>query len=107
VITILVNVIFIPKFGYMASAWATLASYTSMIIMSFFFAEKHYKVNYDIIKILPYFIVAVAMVVFRQYFKYPNLILELFINTGFIIIFISYAQYKDKIITVFFSKQHT
>jgi O-antigen/teichoic acid export membrane protein len=105
VITILINVIFIPVFGYMASAWAHIASYGSMIIMSFVFAEKHYKVNYDIKKLLPYFIMALAMVFFGQYFKYPNLVAELLINTVFIILFIGYAQYKDRMLTIFFGKQ--
>lgn len=105
IITILINVILIPVFGYMASAWAHIASYGSMIIMSFIFAEKHYKINYDIKKLLPYFIMALAMVFFGQYFKYPNLVSELLINTGFIILFIGYAQYKDKMLTIFFGKQ--
>jgi O-antigen/teichoic acid export membrane protein len=105
IITVLINVIFIPIFGYMASAWAHIASYGTMIIVSFIFAEKHYKVQYDILRLLPYFVMAILMVIFGQYFKYPNLITELLINTGFVIIFIAYAQYKDNMIAVFFSKQ--
>jgi len=105
IVTVLVNVIFIPRFGYMASAWAHIASYGSMLILSFVFAEKHYKVNYDMIKMIPYFIIAVAMVIFSQYFNYPNLITELIINTLFIIAFLGYAQYKDKIVTVFLKKE--
>ena len=104
-ITVLINVIFIPAFGYMASAWAHIASYGTMIIVSFIFAEKHYKIEYDILKLLPYFIMAVLMVAFGQYFKYKNLVSELIINTVFIIIFMGYAQYKDKILTVFFGRQ--
>lgn len=105
VITVLINVIFIPVFGYMASAWAHIASYGSMIIVSFVFAEKHYKINYGILKLLPYFIMATGMVIFGQYFNYPNLITELLINTIFVILFIGYAQYKDKMLTIFFGKQ--
>jgi O-antigen/teichoic acid export membrane protein len=104
VITVLINVLFIPAFGYMASAWAHIASYGSMILMSFVFAEKHYKVKYDFLKLLPYFGMAVGMVIFGQYFNYPNLILELLINTVFIIIFIGYAEYKDNMLTIFFMK---
>lgn len=105
IITVLINVIFIPVFGYMASAWAHIASYGSMIVISFIFAEKHYKVQYDIIKLLPYFIMAIVMVIFGQYYNYPNLVAELLINTLFVILFIGYAQYKDKMLTVFFGKQ--
>ncbi|MCX6253761.1 MAG: oligosaccharide flippase family protein [Bacteroidia bacterium] len=105
IITVLINLIFIPIFGYMASAWAHIASYGSMIIVSFVFAEKYYKIQYNILKLLPYFIMAIGMVIFGQYFKYPNLISELVISTIFIVSFIGYAQYKDKLLTVFLGKQ--
>ncbi len=104
VITVLINVIFIPVYGYMASAWAHVASYGSMIIMSFIFAEKRYKVNYNMKQFIPYFIMAMAMVLFAQYFKYPGIVAELVINTVLILIFIGYAQYKDKILSVFLSR---
>lgn len=104
VITILINVIFIPVYGYMASAWAHVASYGSMVIMSFVFAENHYKIEYKIGRLVPYFILAVTMVVFGRYFKYQNLAAELLINTILIIFFVIYAQYRDKIISVFFKK---
>jgi len=105
IITVLINVIFIPVFGYMASAWAHIASYGSMIIMSFVFAEKHFKIQYDIIKILPYFVMAISIVIFGLYFNYTNLLTELLINTVFLIFFIGYAQYKDRMLTIFFGRQ--
>lgn len=104
-ITILINVLLIPVYGYMASAWAHVASYGSMIIMSFVFAQSHYKVNYNIKRLVPYFILAVGMVVFSNLFDYPDLLTELAINTIFIIGFVIYAQYKDNILTVFFRKE--
>jgi O-antigen/teichoic acid export membrane protein len=105
VITILINVIFIPVYGYMASAWAHVASYGSMIIVSFVFAEKRFKVNYDMKQFIPYFFLATAMVIFGRYFKYPGLTAELIINTLFIVIFIGYAQYKDQLLSVFLRKK--
>lgn len=104
IITVFINVLFIPVYGYMASAWAHIASYGAMIIMSFVFAEKHYKVNYNMIKLIPYFLFATGVVIFALLFSYPNIWIELIINTLFIIMFIMYAQRKDKILTVFFRK---
>jgi ABC-type uncharacterized transport system permease subunit len=88
----------------MASAWAHLASYGSMIIMSFIFAEKRYKVNYHMDKLVPYFLIAIVLVIFANYVNYPNLVVEFIINTLFIVLFVMYAQHKDKLLTVFFSK---
>jgi len=75
-----------------------------MIIMSFIFAEKRYKINYNMRRLLPYFIMAIVMVLFKVFFPYPNLFTELIINSGFIILFILYAQYRDQLITVFFKR---
>jgi len=105
-ITVLVNVIFIPAYGYMASAWAHIASYGAMIILSFIFAEKKYKVDYNMKQYIPYFLMATGMVAFAQYFSYPGLASELVINTVLIVSFIVYAQYKDKVVTVFFRRSN-
>lgn len=104
VITVLINVIFIPMYGYMASAWAHVASYGGMIVLSFLFAEKRYKVNYNMKQLIPYFVLAVGMTVFTYYYRYPGITTELLINTLFIIIFVGYAQYRDKLVSIFFIK---
>jgi O-antigen/teichoic acid export membrane protein len=103
-VTVIVNVMFIPSSGYMASAWAHIASYATMIMLSFIFAEKRYKVSYNMKQYIPYFLMATGMVIFGRYFRYPGLASELLINTAFLLLFIGYAQYRDKLITVFFSK---
>lgn len=105
IITILINVIFIPYYGYMASAWAHVASYGSMIVISFVLARKHYFIDYELIKILPYFLIAVPIVIFKVLFDYGNSIIELSVNTMFLVVFIIYAQYKDKLLSVFFRKE--
>ncbi len=104
-ITIMINVLLIPVYGYMASAWAHIASYGAMIIASFIFAEKRYKIEYNMGKLIPYFIMALGMVIFGKTFKYPGLPVELAVNTVFIIIFVVYAQKSDNLITVFFRKE--
>jgi len=104
-ITLIINILFIPVLGYMASAWAHVISYGTMIVVSFNFSYKHYRVSYNMLKLLPYFLIAVFMVIFGQFFEYPNLYTELAVNTVFIIVFISYAQYKDKILTIFLTKK--
>jgi O-antigen/teichoic acid export membrane protein len=104
-VTILINVVFIPVYGYMASAWAHVASYGSMIIMSFIFAEKHYRIRYDFLQLIPYFLIAIAMVVFSQVYNYPDLLTEIVINTLFRLAFTLYAQFKDKLLTVFLRKE--
>ena len=104
VVTVLINVLLIPVHGYMASAWAHVASYGIMIIMSFIFARKHFRVNYNMKEIVPYFIIATGMVIFSRIFSYGSLFTELFVNTILIMVFILFAQFKDKTLSIFFSK---
>jgi O-antigen/teichoic acid export membrane protein len=56
VITLILNLVFIPTYGYMASAWATLACYGSMAVVSYILGQKYYPVNYDIGRIMGYIV---------------------------------------------------
>lgn len=51
VITLVLNVLFIPKYGYMASAWATFACYGSMMVVSYLLGQKYYPVPYELGKL--------------------------------------------------------
>ncbi|MDX1334007.1 MAG: polysaccharide biosynthesis C-terminal domain-containing protein, partial [Robiginitalea sp.] len=54
VITIAINYFFIPRYSYFASAWATLAAYGSMMLLSYFFGRKYYPIPYNLRKIFFY-----------------------------------------------------
>jgi O-antigen/teichoic acid export membrane protein len=60
-VTIIINFIFIPYFGYMASAWATFFCYGSMMVMSYVWGQKHYPVPYKTKKLIAYMVVAVLL----------------------------------------------
>lgn len=103
-ITVIINLALVPAFGYMASAWAHIASYGAMLIMSFIFARKHFKINYNMKGLIPYFIIAVGMVLFSQLYHFRDLVTGLTVSTVLIVAFIIFAQYKDKTLSVFFGK---
>lgn len=54
VLTLLINFVFIPKIGYMASAIATLVAYGTMMSLSYYFGRKHYPIPYNLRKIAFY-----------------------------------------------------
>ncbi len=60
-LTIALNLIFIPIIGFMASAWATLAAYGVMMVISYFWGQKSYKIPYKSRKILLYMILSVGL----------------------------------------------
>jgi O-antigen/teichoic acid export membrane protein len=62
VITILLNVWWIPIIGYHGSAWATLICYFSLAVLSYLFGRKYFKVPYNIFRII--LMIAFALVIF-------------------------------------------
>lgn len=54
VLTIIFNLIMIPKIGFIASAYATLITYGFMMVISYFVGKKHYPVPYQIKTVLFY-----------------------------------------------------
>lgn len=73
-ITLVINIAFIPKIGYMASAMATLAAYGSMMLLSYYFGKKYYPVPYNMRKIVFYLSVSIVFSVLSFYVFNRNLI---------------------------------
>jgi O-antigen/teichoic acid export membrane protein len=51
IITLTVNYIFIPKYSYMACAWATFLCYFSMMVLSYIWGQSVYPVPYQVKRI--------------------------------------------------------
>ncbi len=60
-ITIVLNVLFIPTYGYMASAYATLICYFTVTAISYYYGQKYYPVNYDLKRIFGYTAIAISL----------------------------------------------
>ena len=60
-ITIAVNVIFIPLYGYWASAWATLVVYGLQMVTSYLLGQKYYPIKYNLRKFVFYFGLAIVL----------------------------------------------
>jgi len=60
-LTIVINYLAIPYFGYMASAWATFFCYGAMMVVSYKWGQKVYPVPYATKKLIAYFIIALIV----------------------------------------------
>jgi len=67
-ITVVINVLFIPKYGYVASAWAHLICYSVMVLVSYAWSRKHYAVPYKTLRIASYISVAVVFFFLNELF---------------------------------------
>lgn len=59
--TVGINLFFIPDYGFMACAWATLLVYALQMFLSYFLGQKHYKIPYNIRKFAVYLGLAIAI----------------------------------------------
>jgi O-antigen/teichoic acid export membrane protein len=82
-ITLIINYLFIPSFSYMASAWATFLCYGSMMVISFVWGQKVYRIPYAWKKLLAYMVIA-TLVYFLHHFVtrlWPNRIFSVGLAT--------------------------
>lgn len=91
-ITLLINIIFIPKFGYMASAIATLFAYTAMALTSYILGKKYYSIPYNLKKMGLYLALsiifsALSFYLFRE---------QYFVGILFILILMAAIWVKEK-----------
>lgn len=60
-ITLIINYIFIPYYSYMACAWATFFCYGSMMVASFVWGQKEYRIPYAWKKLTAYMVIVVLL----------------------------------------------
>jgi O-antigen/teichoic acid export membrane protein len=60
-ITLIINYVFIPSFSYMASAWATFLCYGSMMVISFVWGQRVYRVPYAWKKLVAFMVIAALL----------------------------------------------
>ncbi|MBS7334154.1 lipopolysaccharide biosynthesis protein [Faecalibacter bovis] len=74
-ITVILNLILLPKYGFMVSAWATLIAYGTMMIISYIWGQNAYKIPYQTGKIILYMTIAIVMACVNYYVLDSNLII--------------------------------
>ncbi len=85
IITVILNVVFIPIIGFMASAWATLIVYSLMTLLSYYYSRKHYVIPYNLKKVGFYLLLTVvfstiSFLKFKENYYISTLLLFLFIG---------------------------
>lgn len=91
IITIAFNYIMIPKIGFMASAWATLAAYGVMMILSYVLGQRHYNVPYNIKRIVSYLVLSIVLSIITL-----NSEANYYINTGLVLLFLAIVFLSEK-----------
>jgi len=76
ILTIVLNVVFLPIFGYMIAAWATLIAYGVMMLLSYYYGSKKYPIPYAVNIILGYLGTAILISFSGFYLFKPTILVS-------------------------------
>ena len=96
VITIVINVVFVKYYGYMASAWATLICYASQMVVSYFLSNKYFPVKFEMSRIGLYFGLSLTLYFISEYIHIGSNAITLIFNNGMIIAFAIIVYLAEK-----------
>jgi len=67
VVTISMNVLLVPIFGYIGAAWATLSCYVTIVLISYFLGQRHFPIPYPVKALLLYTFGALVLFMIHRY----------------------------------------
>lgn len=86
-ITLVVNIVFIPRYSYWACVFASMLSFFVMMVVCYFVGQKYYPIRYNLRKIIGYFFIVIPLGALMLFVKFDNIIL----NTAFrLLIFVPF-----------------
>jgi O-antigen/teichoic acid export membrane protein len=95
-VLLVVNVIFVPQYGYMACAWGGFAGYGVAMLISYVVGQKYYPIDYPLKDIGIYVTLAlVAFFVMTVVRDSQPLWFSLAVNTAFVLLFMTVIIKRD------------
>ena len=95
-VLVVVNVVFVPRYSYMACAWGGVAGYGTAMLLSYFVGQKKYPIDYPVKEMMVY---VVLTAVLTAGMTAANRLLpmgaSLAVNTLLILVFVAYLVKRD------------
>lgn len=88
-VLIAINVVFVPRYGYMACAWAGVAGYGVATVVSYVVGQRKYPIAYDIRSISLYMLVAAVLFAASQLQPWGAQWLRMAVNTALLGVFVA------------------
>ena len=95
ILIIVINVVFIPKYSYLACAWASFAGNGVIMLFSYFIGQKYYPIKYDLKSLFLYLGVALLLYYIAISVPIENLGLRLGFRTVLIGIYLTLFFKRD------------
>ena len=91
-----VNIIFVPKVGYMACAWGSVAGYGVCVLLSYFVGRSKYPVPYPLKAIAGYFVLALGLYALSVWLRPASTGWSLVLNTGLLLVYVAVVVYNER-----------
>jgi O-antigen/teichoic acid export membrane protein len=95
-ITVLLNYLLIPVYGYQGSVWATFFAYFTMCITSYFLGQKYFPIPYQLNKGIGYLILGLGLFSIQNILESKNLS-GFLINNFLLVVFVTVVFLVEKI----------
>lgn len=96
IITLVLNFLLIPIMGYLGAAWATLACYVSMMVMSYLIGQKYYPIHYDLKGAGLYLMAALSLYGLSVYLHTNHPMLNYSIGFLLLLMFMGIVAYRER-----------
>lgn len=90
-----INILFVPEYGYMACAWASFAGYFTAMTLSYFIGQKRNAIAYDMKAILKYAALFGIVYCISEVMPIENSIAKMAINTVLLAVYVAYFIKND------------
>ena len=86
-----VNLLLVPRYGYMACAWAGFAGYATAMVLSYVVGQRKYPIAYPLKSIAVYVAIAAFFYFLMGYTnRYLSTLWALVANTALILLFVAH-----------------
>lgn len=95
-LTITLNMIYIPRYGYIACAWATLIVYFIQMILSYILGQRHYPIPYNLKKFFLYLGITLGIYFFAREFQFEDQVINLVYRNSLLLMLILFLFWNEK-----------
>lgn len=96
VVTLSLNVLLVPRMGYMGSAIAFFSASVLMVVVSYLFGQKYFPVNYNLPRLAGYFGVALILFVIGRHLNHVIYSIQFALRTVLMVLFLLFVFYKEQ-----------
>jgi O-antigen/teichoic acid export membrane protein len=94
-ITLILNVLFMPKYSYWACVFSSLFTFFITMLICYFLGQKYYPIQYQLKKILLYFVAAITLSMLMLCVQMQGLFFTTVWRTALLLPFVIYVLKKE------------